>query len=213
MFPEISRRCLVCGASARAGARFCPQCGEELLAREVAHESEEERGTAAGGSIGAGSGGADKVSMMREAAAPDEARPREAPPVREVPPTRETRAVTIERLRHEAPPTRESMAFVVAKDEAERGGELTLEEGERLEDEGEAGAEKQAANRRMRAAARVRGVKENLKPRVERMRDDALVALEEAPADSDSGLRFVIIAVLLFLLFIVSLILSVYVLG
>src|SRR5436305_503028 len=26
--PEISRRCLSCGAAVRAGARFCPQCGK-----------------------------------------------------------------------------------------------------------------------------------------------------------------------------------------
>ena len=26
--PEISRRCVSCGASVRAGARYCPQCGK-----------------------------------------------------------------------------------------------------------------------------------------------------------------------------------------
>ncbi|HYH85115.1 MAG TPA: zinc ribbon domain-containing protein, partial [Pyrinomonadaceae bacterium] len=30
MQPEISRRCLKCGAAVRAGARFCPQCGQEF---------------------------------------------------------------------------------------------------------------------------------------------------------------------------------------
>ena len=28
--PEISRRCLSCGAAVRAGARFCPQCGKSV---------------------------------------------------------------------------------------------------------------------------------------------------------------------------------------
>ncbi len=28
--PEISRRCLACGAAVRAGARFCPQCGKPM---------------------------------------------------------------------------------------------------------------------------------------------------------------------------------------
>src|SRR2546423_812084 len=28
--PEISRRCLSCGAAVRAGARFCPHCGKAV---------------------------------------------------------------------------------------------------------------------------------------------------------------------------------------
>src|SRR4051812_32536378 len=30
MLPEISRRCVSCGAAVRAGARFCPQCGNVM---------------------------------------------------------------------------------------------------------------------------------------------------------------------------------------
>jgi hypothetical protein len=33
MQPEISRRCLSCGASVRAEALFCPECGQSLSAR------------------------------------------------------------------------------------------------------------------------------------------------------------------------------------
>jgi predicted amidophosphoribosyltransferase len=29
--PEIARRCTACGASARQGAMFCPQCGNPIL--------------------------------------------------------------------------------------------------------------------------------------------------------------------------------------
>ncbi|HWS53872.1 MAG TPA: hypothetical protein VN228_07090, partial [Pyrinomonadaceae bacterium] len=54
-----------------------------------------------------------------------------------------------------------------------------------------------------RAAARVR---ETVMPRVERMRDEAMVVLEESP--DDSGLRFVVIAVALFALFLLFLLLS-----
>ncbi|HYN86853.1 MAG TPA: hypothetical protein VER32_16510, partial [Pyrinomonadaceae bacterium] len=32
MTPEISRRCRACGASVRAGGRFCQQCGEKFEA-------------------------------------------------------------------------------------------------------------------------------------------------------------------------------------
>lgn len=37
--PEISRRCLACGASVRAGSRFCPQCGTEMRQEREAHEA------------------------------------------------------------------------------------------------------------------------------------------------------------------------------
>jgi hypothetical protein len=49
-------------------------------------------------------------------------------------------------------------------------------------------------------------VKENIMPRVERIRDEALFVLEETP--DDAGLRFVVIAVVLFLLFLLLLFLS-----
>src|SRR5947209_9513984 len=34
MLPEISRRCMSCGAAVRAGARFCPQCGKVMAGAE-----------------------------------------------------------------------------------------------------------------------------------------------------------------------------------
>ncbi|MDQ5839193.1 MAG: zinc ribbon domain-containing protein, partial [Acidobacteriota bacterium] len=33
--PEISRRCLSCGAAVRAGARFCPHCGQPANAEDA----------------------------------------------------------------------------------------------------------------------------------------------------------------------------------
>lgn len=36
MLPEISRRCLSCGASVRVRALFCPQCGQRLEAESIA---------------------------------------------------------------------------------------------------------------------------------------------------------------------------------
>ena len=64
---------------------------------------------------------------------------------------------------------------------------------------GSAGSE----SKRRRAGA---VVKENIMPRVEKMRDEALVVLEETP--DDAGLRFVAAAVILFLLFLLFLFLS-----
>jgi len=49
-------------------------------------------------------------------------------------------------------------------------------------------------------------MKESIAPRVERVRDRSIVMLEEAP--DDSGLRFVLIAAVLFALFIFLLVLN-----
>jgi hypothetical protein len=65
-----------------------------------------------------------------------------------------------------------------------------------------AGVVSEAARRRRAGAV----VKENIMPRVGRMRDEALVVLEETP--DDAGLRFVAVAVVVFLLFLLLLFLS-----
>lgn len=82
---------------------------------------------------------------------------------------------------------------------AARGGDVD----EGAADLNVAGAAGVEAARRRRAGA---VVKENILPRVERMRDEALVVLEETP--DDAGLRFVAAAVVLFLLFLLFLFLS-----
>jgi hypothetical protein len=75
-------------------------------------------------------------------------------------------------------------------------------------------ADAEAVDERRGRVARVReGTRarvENTRARVERVRDDALVALEETP--DDSGLRFVLVTVFLFALFLLFLFLSVTVL-
>lgn len=53
--PEISRRCRGCGASVRARARFCPQCGLDVGDKAVTE-----------------SGGLLKTETMREPVAPKE---------------------------------------------------------------------------------------------------------------------------------------------
>jgi hypothetical protein len=170
MFPEISRRCLVCGASARAAARFCPQCGGELAGHE----------DAAGGAFDGPGREGDASPPTRERGAFGTAGRRGR-----VPPTREHRTVSDAAEGGGVPPTREVSAY---------GGEA-------------AGGE----TRRVRAAARVRGVADTLKPRVGKLREEALVVFDETP--DDSGLRFVVIACGLFLVFLVFLLVSLYVLG
>jgi hypothetical protein len=63
---------------------------------------------------------------------------------------------------------------------------------------------------RQRAASVGTSVGENLRPRVEKLREASIVMFDEA--SDDPGLRFVIIAVALFLLFLLFLLFS-YILG
>src|SRR4051812_38992864 len=44
--PEISRRCISCGAAVRAVARFCPQCGHPFEAEAAAPDVSEARASA-----------------------------------------------------------------------------------------------------------------------------------------------------------------------
>jgi hypothetical protein len=175
--PEISRRCLACGAAVRPGARFCPQCGYNLVAEGAVEAARE-------------TPPAESVAEVRDTAPPwaaeetarDEPRPLRATrdvetfDGRATPTTRETSAPA------PVPATRETAA-------------RTFDDGG-LRETADAG-------RSRRAAARVR---ETVMPRVEKMREEALVVLDETP--DDSGLRFVLIAVVLFGLFLLFLLLS-----
>jgi len=199
--PEISRRCLTCGASVRAGARFCPQCGSRV-AGEGGDARAEGQATAAGGEAGAGPRPESPTPTTRTAPAwaEDEKEPLDltppasatvAPPRETAAPTRETAAPT----RHTTPPTRDAVSPADGRaGESRPGGSDAAAGAPPAEAEG---------GRPRRAAARVR---ETVMPRVERMRDEAMVVLEESP--DDSGLRFVVIAVALFALFLLFLLLS-----
>lgn len=164
MFPEISRRCFSCGASIRAGARFCPQCGQTLGARTEQPTRKDDYGTfraASGRAHGSAQGGKPETPSSVQT------------------------------------PARELAEALKAREGEPRGAS-------KKENEDEGGE-------RASVSARVRDVRETLRPRVEKMRDEALVALEESP--DDSGLRFILMAVGLFLMFLVFLFLSLKVLG
>ncbi|HYE13203.1 MAG TPA: zinc ribbon domain-containing protein [Pyrinomonadaceae bacterium] len=179
MFPEISRRCLSCGASVRPSARFCPQCGEEFGEAEQARTGE-------------GDG-------ARGASAP----PNELPPP---PPTREAEAP-----RFSAPPAREFHSFLQSVEGQPAGAAepltaTTTPTPRPAAQQPPADAQPAGQQAGEGVRGRVARVKENIRPRVERMRDEALVVLEETP--DDSGLRFIIIAAALFLVFLFFLFLS-----
>lgn len=186
--PEISRRCLSCGAAVRAGSRFCHQCGK---------------------AVGAEARPGEAVEDALPPAPPTVERARPAEEVRETggaPPTKEW-----------APPTKEFVAFEqsinvsgsqsatpelaqAAAAERETAGAAEPESNE----EGAQSAEE--AGRAGDLRGRVARVREGTRARVGRMREEAIVVLEETP--DDSGLRFVLAAAALFALFLVLLFLS-----
>jgi predicted nucleic acid-binding Zn-ribbon protein len=65
----------------------------------------------------------------------------------------------------------------------------------------------ESLSKRQRVKEAALGVKENMRPRVEKLRQASSVMLEEASA-IDPSLRFIIIAILLFIIFVIMLFLS-----
>src|SRR2546423_888382 len=247
MLPEISRRCASCGAAVRAGARFCPQCGQVVAGAEaqsraaqpsVEGPSDARGGAERAGSAGGSTGGDAADGQRRAGGASDDAAPvnNNVAPV-----TRDAEAPG-----EWAKPTREFSAFVelLAADEPRGGGgpragsqegatppvapgardggaasATTSADAGDVADAGDfanagdvkgavgvagVGDDARVAADDMRG--RVARVREGARERVGRMRDDALVALEETP--DDSGLRFVVVAAVLFVLFLFFLFLS-----
>ncbi|HSV33400.1 MAG TPA: zinc-ribbon domain-containing protein [Pyrinomonadaceae bacterium] len=186
--PEISKRCLSCGASVRAQAMFCPECGQPLsqagnLEKTVASDAgvvspEPEPGSqknnetqslaesdiaAIATSSGAETAGADSSSQRSaERASQDSGNSGQR---RETAPKETVASATLER--HRTAKARETLhrASTVAK--------------EALED--------------------------NVK-RVEKIRQVSSVVLEEA--HYDPSLRFVLVALAVFLIFVILLVLS-----
>lgn len=175
--PEISRRCLTCGAAVRAGSRFCHQCGKVLDAEAAPPESE---------------------GLEVEAA---------VPPAKDwTPPTKEFAAFesstgAVESQASSPAHTPVVPALSVVESEPEPP---VVSAPESREEEALAAAEEEGRAGDLRG--RVARVREGTRARVGRMREEAIVVLEETP--DDSGLRFVLAAAALFVVFVVLLFLS-----
>ncbi len=160
--PEISKRCLACGAAVRAGARFCPQCGGLTVPDSAAAAA------------------ADNGASMRVEG--------------EIGDVVETPAMSVEAS---AP----SPKTAVQTDESAAAQSTTNASG--------AKPTTTVVRREHRASSMRRPaemVRENLRPRVEKLRDASLTVFEDA--SEDTGLRFVLIAVALFLVFLLLLLLN-----
>jgi uncharacterized Zn finger protein (UPF0148 family) len=173
MQPEISRRCLACGASFREGALFCPECGKPLA--RVADNSPVTR--------------ADEPPPPPASAPPESAvKVPAAPSSLSKGPAAEAPIVTQTLERNQeaatsAPPVREPAASAPHSIKHET-----------------ARAKLQRASTATREA-----LAENVK-RVDKIRQVSTVMFEEA--SYDPSLRFVLVALGLFIVFIVLLVLS-----
>ena len=189
--PEISRRCLSCGAAVRAGSRFCQQCGKALEAEPAAHVPEERGAEAARASV-------PPTGEWARPAAEESPRAKEwTPPTKEFAAFEESAGVA---EAQSAPAEQMPAAAVGGEVEPSApvaGASESREEAiQAAEDSGRAGD----------LRGRVARVREGTRARVGRMREEAIVVLEETP--DDSGLRFVLAAAALFVLFLVLLFLS-----
>jgi hypothetical protein len=225
--PEIARRCLSCGASVRGRASFCPQCGNRMDGAAATTTATDENHPAAVPSAGAsdeprppvrGSSGGGSSPLVEEAA-------RVAATLNDKLPTfsGETHASgnhksMTEREREppqEAARGEEAAAAQTATSGAHARQSFASEENvaePATTETTRAAQEAEARGGRIgrRAATVGASVGENLRPRVEKLREASTVVLDEA-AD-DPGLRFVIIAIVLFVLFLFILLFS-FILG
>ena len=198
--PEIARRCLNCGASVRGRAHFCPQCGrpmgeetarerEAVAAERVAHPLAEEAERVAVSLSG-------RLSDVPAPAAESSSDNHTQSPILDLeedaarPP-----AVTPEAAAGAASATAGAPPEAVLDLDQVRAGD-----GAAARSTGPRGGV------RGRAAGLGASVGETLKPRVERLREASSVVIDEA-AD-DPGVRFIVIAVVLFLLFLLLWLLS-----
>ena len=194
--PEIARRCLECGATIREYARFCPQCGQPLRATARVEASAptiplaEARGSASAEPR-------DEPSAQR---ARDERPAPSAPASSGLAPTGELAApaensspASIKQQPRAQPTTNRAPS-------ASRPPASTLG----LSQAGEAADEPAARPGRFRS--KLTAVEAGVRPRAEKLRQTSSDILDEA-AD-DPALRFVLIAIGIFLVFVLFFILS-----
>jgi hypothetical protein len=185
--PQIARRCPQCGASIREVAHFCPQCGRELPARTESSAVAEEAALAEENSKDTSP--LDEPEIAEQNFSETVAIPRPEP-ANPAPSFSDT--IAIERPAPEARPSSDTVAIDRSKkqrpdDRAERP-------------RGKVGAQIQ----RVTSAARV--VEGDVVQRVNKVRKISGVVIDEA--SYDPSLRFVLVAAVAFVLFLVIVLLN-----
>jgi zinc-ribbon domain len=210
MEPEISHRCTSCGASVRGHALFCPECGHPLT-----------RKTANGGHEG--SAVSESESDVK-AAATDEPAANEVEPAPASDPETETPAaiettakgepapesdVAGEPIVESAQPSAEQPASESAKpvtpQPARPPGRLSTGRDRAAASTALAANKARTKIQKATTAARDK-LEDNVRPRVDKIRQASTVVLEEA--SDDPSVRFILVAGALFVLFLILLILS-----
>ena len=176
--PEISRRCLECGASVRQSEGFCPQCGADMgAARET--EAAGADLTSVGEDVGGVPVSTEEVEKIFSA-------------------WQATKGVTPQ-------VTRDAGA---GEHGPARGAQDSPAGGASSQAPGPpgAGARPLALPLQQQRRRAVAAVRDNLRPRAEKLREASAGVLEEA--SEDTGLRFVLVAVFAFVVFLVLLLLT-----
>lgn len=224
MEPEISRRCLSCGASVRVRALFCPQCGQRLEAEPVSPplpsslssspSKPTENFDALRTQINIGSAtqssvddeGLPVTAELNERAqrtAPyisTDEMPLSTPPLAQtlIPETNEDGSSLVASSPPASSPTQTIAPVDIAiANKTDNNRSQSFSATEVLSTNYETGARRHNV---------VAGSDYEKSSRAERMRDASTAFIEEA--SDDPGLRFVLIAIALFLLFLVFLFFS-----
>ena len=175
MHPEISRRCLACGASFREGALFCPECGQPLTKAADGTSGPKPREDAPTSPVT--SVPSEPASHVIASAPPSPVVPApEIQTVSEVPTAPQPPEDSAPERIKQRPPDSRTGKHETARDKLHRASTATRE-----------------------------ALADNVK-RVEKIRQVSTVMFEEA--SYDPSLRFVLVALGLFIVFIILLVLS-----
>jgi hypothetical protein len=183
MEPEIDRRCMECGAAVRARATFCPQCGNAMKEADNTTTIRQAEGRT--------------TQTTNQVAPNDELAASPQPPAPEI--TTEVSSGVKTRVDTSPPPTplptpppqtSESRSRARVYTAARKTGDSVRGKLQRV------------------AAAQREVVEEKIAPQVEKLRHASHVVLDEAA--EDPNLRFILIAVVLFIISVVLLLVSNY---
>ncbi|MDT7541348.1 MAG: hypothetical protein QOE33_1252 [Acidobacteriota bacterium] len=203
MEPEIARRCGVCGASVRGAARFCPQCGQTMAgAQDIATQV---RASAQPALVEEAERAASSISGRLAAREGDEREDAEGQSSRDAHVATAAQSSSVDDATVvDQPPTihtsTSQASTATSMSAATQSSTVQLSE-----DTANDSQKVQLSNDGATNSARASAGGESLRPRVKKLRERSVVVLDEA-AD-DPGLRFVLVAVALF---VVALLLYVF---
>jgi predicted RNA-binding Zn-ribbon protein involved in translation (DUF1610 family) len=184
--PEISHRCTSCGASVRGHALFCPQCGHPFVRKDAKANKD-------GGRISP-LGATESVETTPQ-----------TEPTKSTEPTSEVASPEPDRTPKVAT-TATTMATKPGAPVADRRAGRSTRGRERTGGSRSVAVNK-ARQRVQQATTAARDkLEDNVRPRVEKIRQASTVVLEEATYDP--SVRFILVAAALFVLFVILLILS-----